>query len=156
MFFTTATEGSESPESGTHSGYAPNYYPGTPNIAEAQVLRLSLGETIGGAQITLMPTRMASVSGIASDSLGQAVRAGVVVALQSRSDVALPTLSADALKDAGAAAAIGRSIALRAELAHAKRDDRTARQWASALSALWKNADPELQPTVAGLNMLVR
>jgi hypothetical protein len=83
-----------------HSGYAPNYYPGTSNVAEAHMLRLALGETVSGALITLTPTRLASVSGIAIDSRGQPVRAGLIVALQPRSPIALATLSGE-FKDDG-------------------------------------------------------
>lgn len=62
---------------------------------------------------------------------------------------ALPTLSAVPLKEPGAAAAVGRAMILRTDLALAQRDTATARQWASAMVKLWGNADRELQPTVA-------
>ncbi len=62
---------------------------------------------------------------------------------------ALPTLSSIPLKEPGAAAAVGRAMALRTDLAIAQHDTVTARQWASALVKLWVNSDRELQPTVA-------
>ena len=67
---------------------------------------------------------------------------------------ALPTLSGIALKEVGAAAAIGRAIALRAELADSQHDVRAAKKWAAALVALWSGADPELQPTVSRMREL--
>jgi hypothetical protein len=67
---------------------------------------------------------------------------------------ALPTLSGIALREVGAAAAIGRAISLRAELANRQHDDRTARKWGAALVALWSGADAELQPTVSRMKEL--
>src|SRR6266516_4545371 len=65
-----------------------------------------------------------------------------------RSLTALPTLSATAVKEPAAAAAVGRAILLRADLAAATGDARGARTWASALVDLWRGADLPLQPTV--------
>jgi hypothetical protein len=67
---------------------------------------------------------------------------------------ALPTLSGLALKEVGRAAAVGRAIALRAELANNQRDAPTTRKWAAALVALWGGADKELQPTVTRMKEL--
>jgi hypothetical protein len=67
---------------------------------------------------------------------------------------ALPTLSGIALKEVGAAAAIGRAIALRAELANSQHDARAAKKWGAALVALWSGADTELQPVVSRMKEL--
>jgi serine/threonine-protein kinase len=67
---------------------------------------------------------------------------------------ALATLNGIALKEPGDAAAVGRAIALRAELAAAQHDSMTAQRFAGALVALWRNADNELQPTVARMRRL--
>jgi eukaryotic-like serine/threonine-protein kinase len=67
---------------------------------------------------------------------------------------ALPTLSGLALREVGAAAAVGRAIALRAELAESQHDVRAAKKWAAALVALWSGADAELQPTVSQMKEL--
>jgi hypothetical protein len=67
---------------------------------------------------------------------------------------ALPTLSGLSLKEVGAAAAVGRAIALRAELANSQRDAPAARKWAGALVALWSGADKDLQPTVSRMKEL--
>lgn len=62
---------------------------------------------------------------------------------------ALPTFSAATLKDPGGAAAFGRLMALRAEIAAKRGDGRTARRWAGALNDLWASSDPPLR-RVAG------
>ncbi|MEO5567855.1 MAG: serine/threonine-protein kinase [Gemmatimonadaceae bacterium] len=49
-----------------------------------------------------------------------------------------------------------RGMALAAELAAALGDQETARRWASAVVALWKKADPELQPQVARLRAIAK
>ncbi|MBI1873895.1 MAG: carboxypeptidase regulatory-like domain-containing protein [Acidobacteria bacterium] len=72
----------DSLDSDERSGYAPSYYPGTPNIAEAQTLAVGVGQTIADLFLSLVPTRLARVSGMAIDSDGQVVRGGVVMALQ--------------------------------------------------------------------------
>jgi eukaryotic-like serine/threonine-protein kinase len=67
---------------------------------------------------------------------------------------ALPTLSGIALEEVGRAAAVGRAIALRAELANSQHDARAAKKWGAALVALWSGADTELQPTVSRMKQL--
>jgi protocatechuate 3,4-dioxygenase beta subunit len=61
-------------------GYAPTYYPGTANGAEAQPITVRVGETVSGITMTLVPTRNASVSGVALDSRGRPA-AGMVMAM---------------------------------------------------------------------------
>jgi carboxypeptidase family protein len=60
------------------NGYAPTYYPGTPDIASAQRLTLALGQTITDLSISLLPIRTARVSGTALDSQGQPLRGTVM------------------------------------------------------------------------------
>jgi hypothetical protein len=62
---------------------------------------------------------------------------------------ALSSLSAASLRDAASAAAAGRAMAFRAELANARGQIETRRKWAAAVSELWATADPPLQNTVA-------
>ncbi len=62
-------------------GYAPTYFPGTPNPAEAQRVRLDLGQALSDVNITLATTRTAKVSGIVLDSEGRVVSSGFVMAL---------------------------------------------------------------------------
>ncbi len=70
-------------ESDDPSGYAPTYYPGTPNLAEAQRLTVGLGEERVVGDFGLMPTRTARISGTAVDSLGNSLSRAQVV-LQPR------------------------------------------------------------------------
>jgi tetratricopeptide (TPR) repeat protein len=67
---------------------------------------------------------------------------------------ALPSLSASSLREAGSAAAAGRAIALRAELASAQGDLEAEKKWGLALADLWATADAPLQPLVTKMRAL--
>ncbi len=73
-----------------------------------------------------------------------------------RSLGALPSLSAFSLLDPASAAAAGRAMMLRAELANARGEPAERRKWAGAVSDLWATADPPLQPAVAKMRALAR
>jgi protocatechuate 3,4-dioxygenase beta subunit len=60
------------------SGYAPTYYPGTPNVAEAQRVSVAVGQE-AGADIQLVPARLAKITGVVSDSAGHPLSRGQVV-----------------------------------------------------------------------------
>jgi Carboxypeptidase regulatory-like domain len=64
------------------SGYAPTYFPGTPNVAEAQRVNVGVGQTLTDINIALMPTRTARVSGSVVDSQGKTVSTGFVMVTQ--------------------------------------------------------------------------
>jgi len=49
-----------------------------------------------------------------------------------------------------------RMMALRADVAAARGDDRTARRWATAVVTLWSGAEPALQPVVARMKQIVQ
>ena len=51
-------------------GYAPSYYPGTPNTAEAQRVKVGLGQEVTAIDVQLVPGRTATVSGFALSSSG--------------------------------------------------------------------------------------
>jgi hypothetical protein len=57
--------------------YAPTYYPGTPNLAEAQVARVQFAEE-AAVDLTLLRVRGVKVSGIAVDSSGGPMNRGQV------------------------------------------------------------------------------
>jgi len=59
-------------------GYAPTYYPGTVNPAEAQTVNLGLGQELA-MQLQLVPSRLAQVSGAVFDSQGQPVNGSPVM-----------------------------------------------------------------------------
>jgi protocatechuate 3,4-dioxygenase beta subunit len=65
------------------SSYAPTYYPGTPNVAEAQRLAIGVGQEASGIDFALLPVRTARLSGIAIDSEGRPL-AGAAVMLIPR------------------------------------------------------------------------
>jgi serine/threonine protein kinase len=71
-----------------------------------------------------------------------------------RSLGALPGLSAASLRDAASAAAAGRAMMLRAELANARGEVDERRKWARAVAELWATADPPLQEVVARMRAL--
>jgi protocatechuate 3,4-dioxygenase beta subunit len=64
-------------------GYAPTYYPGTPNLADAQPIAVGLGEVVSGIELSLIPARVASVSGVAIDAQGAPVPRGIVTVVES-------------------------------------------------------------------------
>jgi carboxypeptidase family protein len=58
-------------DSDDRTGYAPTYFPGTPNLAEAQRITVGLGQTISDMNMALLPARMARITGTAVDSQGR-------------------------------------------------------------------------------------
>ena len=66
------------------SGYAPTYYPGTPNVAEAQRITLDVGQAISDLVMTLAPVRLATVSGTAIDSAGRPFAGAMIMVGESR------------------------------------------------------------------------
>lgn len=85
---TTATRSFAAGPSGSTptSGYAPTFYPGTPNPAEAQKITLIAGQENHGADFSLVPVRLAKVSGIVIGSDGKpAAGAAVNVTPRDRS-----------------------------------------------------------------------
>ncbi|MES2180398.1 MAG: serine/threonine-protein kinase [Gemmatimonadota bacterium] len=67
---------------------------------------------------------------------------------------ALPTLQYWVTYEPGMAAAVGRSMAMRAELASRRGDAVTAALWAGRVLTLWSHADPSLAPTLARMREL--
>ena len=52
-------------------GFAPTYYPGTPNLSEATRVTLKAGQEMTGANFALIVARMARVRGRALNSRGE-------------------------------------------------------------------------------------
>jgi Carboxypeptidase regulatory-like domain len=69
-------------QSDDRSGYAPTYFPGTLNVAEAQRVTVGVGQTITDINIVLLPTRTSRVSGTAVDSQGRPLSNGMVMVMQ--------------------------------------------------------------------------
>jgi hypothetical protein len=69
-------------QSDDRSGYAPTYYPGTANTAEAQKITLGLGQVLNDINVTLIPTRTATISGTVVDAQGRPFGGGMVMVVQ--------------------------------------------------------------------------
>jgi hypothetical protein len=67
---------------------------------------------------------------------------------------ALPTLTPYVVYEPGMAAAVGRSMVFRAELAAKRGDPLTAALWAGRVLTLWAHADPSLAPTLSRMRDL--
>ena len=67
---------------------------------------------------------------------------------------ALPSLNRWSLREPVAAAAAGRAMGLRAELAAAQDDHVTSRRWARSVLELWATADPVLTPYLSRMKSL--
>lgn len=59
---------------------------------------------------------------------------------------ALPTLPAGAMASVAEAAALGRAMALRADIAAARHEDAVAARWRNAVRDLWAHADRDVMP----------
>jgi hypothetical protein len=65
-------------ESSDTTGYAPTYYPGTANMAEAQRVSVSVGQELTSVAFALLPTRTVRVTGTVIDSNGERIANGFV------------------------------------------------------------------------------
>lgn len=65
--------------SADRTGYAPTYYPGTPAIAEAQRLTVSVAQELPEINFSLAPTRVSKISGTAMTSAGKPMASGAVM-----------------------------------------------------------------------------
>jgi serine/threonine protein kinase/tetratricopeptide (TPR) repeat protein len=80
----------------------------------------------------------------------------VAIRLLDNSLDALPALSSDNLQELAAAAAVGRAMELRARLAAARGDPKTAQRWARGLAMLWETADAPLRTVPNNLRSLTK
>jgi hypothetical protein len=60
------------------NGYAPTFYPGTPDATAAQRLTVGIGQTLTEINVALVATRTATISGTAVDAEGRPMRGGFV------------------------------------------------------------------------------
>lgn len=65
-------------ETSDTTGYAPTYYPGTGNVAEAQRVSIAVGQEMTGITFALLPTRAVRVTGSVIDSKGERLANGFV------------------------------------------------------------------------------
>lgn len=81
-------------------GYATTYYPGSPSVADAQVITVTAGDDQAGVEIRLLPGRASKISGIVVDSRGDPYRGALVLAGSERSGaLALPPVRAGVRPD---------------------------------------------------------
>jgi hypothetical protein len=80
------------------SGYAPTYFPGTPNAADAQKVTLGTGQETAGVDFGLVAVRMARVSGLVVNSEGRPFEGAAISLVPAVRDgntfVALPSTRA--------------------------------------------------------------
>jgi protocatechuate 3,4-dioxygenase beta subunit len=60
------------------SGYAPTYYPGTPNGHEAQKIALSIGQEMTSADFSLLPVRLVRITGTVIGSDGRPLEGAMI------------------------------------------------------------------------------
>ena len=60
------------------SGYAPTYFPGTPNAADAQRISLMAGQENSSVDFALMPVRLAKITGLVVGSDGKPMAGAMV------------------------------------------------------------------------------
>ncbi len=66
--------------SNPNSGYAPTYFPGTPNGAEAQKISVVAGQEAQNTDFALLPVRLAKISGVVLSSEGKPVEGALITA----------------------------------------------------------------------------
>lgn len=82
QYYLSATLRSMGPiaDNDDRSGYAPTYFPGTANMAEAQKVTVGLGQIVSDINMALIQTRTSRVTGVAVDSQGRPMM-GTVMAV---------------------------------------------------------------------------
>jgi Carboxypeptidase regulatory-like domain len=80
-YYVSATYRTSGMDSDEHFGYAPIYYPGTSNIADAQRVSIAPGQVVTGVSLTLFPVRAVRASGIALDGAGKPLGGARVLAV---------------------------------------------------------------------------
>jgi hypothetical protein len=80
---TVRAQGMFADETADTTGYAPTYYPGTGNVAEAQRVTVGLGQEITNITFALLPTRTSRITGTVIDSRGERVTTGFVMLQES-------------------------------------------------------------------------
>jgi protocatechuate 3,4-dioxygenase beta subunit len=74
-------------ESSDTTSYAPTYYPGTGNVAEAQRVSLNVGQEVTNIIFALLPTKAVRITGTVIDSKGERV-SNAFVMVQDASETA--------------------------------------------------------------------
>jgi protocatechuate 3,4-dioxygenase beta subunit len=72
--------------SNPNSGYAPTYFPGTPNGAEAQKVVIAAGQEAQNTDFALLPVKLAKISGTVINSEGKPVEGAMINAVPRSGD----------------------------------------------------------------------
>ncbi len=124
---------------------------------------LSSGDRIGAKLLLLSARRLRKGKQIGSDFDRDFRRARLALALGDTSTAsldldrtlrALPLLGTSLFEQFEQITTLVRAFALRAEIAQRQGDPRTAREYATIVATLWKDADPSLQPLVRRMSSL--
>lgn len=86
--FVNGGGGSSPSGSDPRSGYAPTYYPGTSNGSEAQRIQLALGQDMQSADFSLLPVRLAKITGTVVGSDGRPVEGAMLQTIPRNSSEA--------------------------------------------------------------------
>ena len=74
-----AMRGIDTADADERSGYPSTYYPGTTDVGQAQTVTVALGQELASVAFSLVPTRLARISGTVLASDGRPLAAMVVV-----------------------------------------------------------------------------
>ena len=80
---TLRTVGMPVEASDDRSGYAPTYFPGTANVAEAQRVSVQAGQQVANINMALAPIRTARVSGTAIAADGRPMSGAMILTMQT-------------------------------------------------------------------------
>jgi hypothetical protein len=69
-------------DTGAAVTYAPTFYPGTANVADAQRITVGAGQTVADVVLPVLPVQTTRISGSVIDSHGRAASTGVVSIMQ--------------------------------------------------------------------------
>lgn len=95
-----AGAGAVSPSASSQtSGYAPTYFPGTANGAEAQKIQLTVGQEAQNTDFALLPVRLAKISGTVIGSDGKPVEGSMVNAAPRSGEAILFPMENNARSD---------------------------------------------------------
>jgi hypothetical protein len=81
-----AAAGASPSASAPKSGYAATYYPGTPNVSEAQRITVAPGQENTSADFALVPVRLARVSGVVIGADGKPLEGAQISAMPGNRD----------------------------------------------------------------------
>jgi hypothetical protein len=87
LMISGASAGAGPTASAPKSGYSSTYYPGTPNVAEAQRITLAAGQESSSADFALVAVRLAKVSGIVIGSDGKPLEGSQVSAVTANREL---------------------------------------------------------------------